>query len=197
MAKSKSSTRAITEVDVRERLLDAAGELFYREGIRAVGIDRVLKEARAAKASLYLHFKSKAELVSAYLDRAGLQWQALMEAELSPIENPRKRLLALFDLMGAFSCEDGFRGCPLGNATGELADPAHPAHAVLARHRNWLAGWVVDCVRDMGVRDSKKLGRAVFLLYVGTLTVAQFDDEAVATARWAAVKLLDGAARRT
>src|ERR1700753_2615265 len=83
----------------RERLLKAANELFYDEGIQTVGIDRIIEKAGVAKASLYNTFGSKDELIRAYLDSRGESRRAAIEAEMAKADNPRGRLLAIFDAL--------------------------------------------------------------------------------------------------
>ena len=99
---------------VEARLVATASELFYREGVRAVGIQRVLDEAGVAKASLYAHFESKDELVAACLDQRICAWRAHVGAQLerSPL-NARGKLLLLFDLEVEWIRSPEFRGCPL------------------------------------------------------------------------------------
>src|SRR5262245_29799157 len=97
----------------RERLLDAADALFYGEGICSVGVDRVLKEADVARASLYTTFGSKDELVRAYLQGRSDRWQAAV-AEVLPSrwDNPRDRIVGVFALLTEWFAAPGYNGCP-------------------------------------------------------------------------------------
>src|SRR5687768_9638594 len=98
-------------LSVRERLLAAADDLFYREGINSVGIDRVLAEAGVAKASLYATFGSKEELVRAYLEGKSESRRARIEGKIAQHRAPREQLLAIFDAMAETCASPGFRGC--------------------------------------------------------------------------------------
>ena len=119
-----------SEVAVRDRLIDAADRLFYREGVRAVGIDRVLAEADAAKASLYQHFGGKDQLVASSLERRTVDARAHIEAYLADTP-PSQRALKFFDWVVEWAESKDFRGCPLQHTVSELTDAAHPARAPL------------------------------------------------------------------
>src|ERR1700744_3907505 len=103
----------------RDRLLDAADELFYEEGIHIVGIDRVIEKAGVAKASLYSTFGSKDELVRAYLNRKYEQRRTRITEWLTRYDDPRDRLLGVFDALGDSIAQPGYHGCAFANATAE------------------------------------------------------------------------------
>ncbi len=178
---------------VRDRLLDAADRLFYAEGIRAVGIDRILDEAGAAKASLYAHFSSKDELVAAYLDARSTVIRGIIEEGLERAgPDPRARLLALFDGASATMSADGFRGCPFQTAAAEINDAAHPGHAVTVRERRWMQQLIATLVQQIAPSASPDLARAVGALYEGAAAQASLGTavSALASARWAVTQLL-------
>src|SRR5277367_4816650 len=104
----------------RERLLEAAEELFYEEGVHTVGIDRVIERAGVAKASLYAAFGSKDELVRSYLVARHEARRARIEERLSHYRSPRERLLGVFDAMAESFAEPGFRGCAFVRASAEV-----------------------------------------------------------------------------
>src|ERR1700744_5141593 len=103
----------------RDRLLDAADELFYEEGIHIVGIDRVIEKAGVAKASLYSTFGSKDELVRAYLTRRYDQRRTRITEWVNRYSTPRERLLGVFDALGESIAQPGYHGCGFANATAE------------------------------------------------------------------------------
>jgi AcrR family transcriptional regulator len=181
------------EDKVRERILQAATELFYKEGVHAVGIDRILRQANAAKASLYAHFSSKDELVATYLDRRGNQWRDHVVKEMEKRGgSAADRLLLLFDLMASWTCSREFRGCPFTNAAGELSDPDHPAHAMTQRHRQWLQKLIRNLVEETGTSEVDKMVQSIVVLYDGAVAVALVDGnrEAATAARWVLENLL-------
>src|SRR5271154_7179031 len=103
----------------RERLLEAASELFYAEGVQSVGIDRVIERAGVAKASLYSTFGSKEELVCAYLDARHEKTLAALRSSVATTEDPIDQLLAVFDAQARLFQTPGFRGCAFAAAAAE------------------------------------------------------------------------------
>src|SRR5712691_7433770 len=124
--KSTAGAAAVPGPTARERLLAAAGELFYAEGVHTVGIDRVIEHAGVAKATLYSTFGSKDELIRAYLTRRYEGWQARMTEVLAGYDTPRDRILGVFDWMSELLTQPEFHGCAFMNATAEDS-PAGPA----------------------------------------------------------------------
>lgn len=121
-------------ISARDRLLKAAADLFYVDGVSATGIDAITARAGVAKMSLYNNFTSKAELVAAYLEARCVEWHALLDARLQQASTPRERLLAVFDSYvdhAATTYERGFRGCGLLNAAAELPT-GDPGRAIVA-----------------------------------------------------------------
>jgi AcrR family transcriptional regulator len=124
-------------VPARERLLKAAAELFYRDGVGATGIDTITAHAGVAKMSLYNNFSSKSELVKAYLDARLEEWHDLYRQRLASAASPRDRLLAVFDSYvdhAELAYGWGFRGCGLLNAAAELSI-ADPGRATVASQK--------------------------------------------------------------
>src|SRR4030095_14463876 len=151
----KARKRAKTpETGVRDRLLNAADRLFYQEGVRAVGIDRVLSEADAAKASLYQHFGSKDQLVASYLERKTNDARASIEAYLAGTP-PSQRALTFFDWVVAWAESKDFRGCPLQHTVSELTDAAHPARVIAHGQREWFAERFLEWTKAAGVKDAE------------------------------------------
>jgi len=189
----KARKRAKTsEIGVRDRLLDAADRLFYREGVRAVGIDRVLAEADAAKASLYQHFGCKDQLVASYLERRTLDARVYIEAYLA--DTPAsQRALRFFDWVVEWAESKDFRGCPLQHTLSELTDAAHPARAIAHRQREWFTERLLEWTTAAGVKDAKATARALVVLFDGAVAGSEIDGpQRAKDARWMAKKLLAG-----
>jgi AcrR family transcriptional regulator len=181
-----------SDVGVRDRLLDAADRLFYQEGVRAVGIDRVLSEADAAKASLYQHFGSKDQLVASYLDRKVKDARTSIEAYLADTP-PAQRALTFFDWVVEWAESKDFRGCPLQHAVSELTDAAHPALAIAHEQRAWFAERLREWTTAAGVKDAKATARALMVLFDGAVVGSEVDGpQRASDARWMARKLLAG-----
>jgi AcrR family transcriptional regulator len=178
----------------RERLLAAANELFYDEGVHTVGIDRVIERAGVAKATLYSTFGSKEELIRAYLHGRHIARRDRMMADLQRFSSPRERLLGVFDVLGESFADKGYRGCPFLNASAE-APPGSSIIAVTDEYRGWVRSLLTDLARDAGARDPDALARALHLLYDGASVSARMDRDpgAAAAAREVAVVLVDAA----
>jgi AcrR family transcriptional regulator len=178
---------------VRDRLLASASRLFYSDGIRAVGIDRILEDAGAAKASLYAHFASKDELVAAYLEaHAELARESLRASLRCAGTDPRARLLALFDGSIAMAAQDGFRGCPFQIAAAEITDSGHPGSRVIRLQLDWVRNLITSLVREKLPDAPPELATAICTLYNGALTQASMcaAGDALVGARWAVEQLI-------
>ena len=181
-----------SEICVRDRLLEAADRLFYQEGVRAVGIDRVLAEADAAKASLYQHFGSKDQLVASYLERRTTDARASIEAYLADTP-PSQRALRFFDWVVEWAESEDFRGCPLQHTVSELTDAAHPARAIAHEQRAWFAEQLREWTAAAGVEDSQATARALMVLFDGAVVGSEVDGpQRASDARWMARRLLAG-----
>jgi AcrR family transcriptional regulator len=178
-----------------DRLLDAADELFYEEGVCSVGVDKVIKRADVARASLYTAFGSKEELVRSYLQRRSEGWQAAVGATLPERwSTPGDRLLGVFDLLYEWFQTPGYNGCPFINASAEAA-AGGAVEEVRDQHRAWVRSLFSDLGREAGAREHEALAEQMVLLYDGCMVGAQLDrrPDAGAQARAAAATLLAAA----
>jgi AcrR family transcriptional regulator len=181
------------EGSARQRLLAAASELFYEEGVHTVGIERVIARAGVAKASLYSTFGSKEELVRAYLQaRADGRRQRVAE-RIAPIDSPRGRILAIFDLLGELSADPLYRGCAFVNASAEGPRGPSKVRTVCNDFRDWMRSLFSELGRQAGAADPAQLGRQLVLLYDGATVGASMDGDPgrPAEARALAEALLD------
>jgi AcrR family transcriptional regulator len=188
------STSPAPRASVRERLLAAADELFYEEGVHIVGIDRVIERAGVAKASLYSAFGSKDELIRAYLMRRYARRRERLTEALARHDTPRERLLAVFDILGESFSDPRFHGCAFVNASAE-APPDSPIQAAAAEYRTWVRSLFEDLARTAGAPEPARLARQLLMLYDGAAISARMDrsPDAAACVRVAAAALLDGA----
>ena len=189
------STTTTGRLSARERLLAAAEELFYEEGVHTVGIDRVIERAGVAKATLYSVFGSKAELVRAYLEQHNATWhERLIEQVTARYAGPRERLLGVFDVLGERFTEPDYRGCAFVNASAETRPGSLVEHASDVA-RAWVVDLFADLARQAGVAEPGPLARQLALLYHGASLSARMDRDltAAASARAAAATLLDAA----
>lgn len=180
----------------RERLLAAADELFYREGVNTVGIERVIDRAGVAKASLYDCFGSKEELIRAYLVERAAVRQGRLREKLAQCGTPREKILGVFDSMAETIAQPGYRGCAFVRASAE-ARPESAAKQVCAESRAWTLALFTDLAREAGATDPEVLGRQLQMLYDGAAVAADVDGNrnAAGTARAMAMLALDAASR--
>jgi AcrR family transcriptional regulator len=178
----------------RERLLDAANELFYDEGIQTVGIDRIIEHAGVAKASLYNTYGSKDELIRAYLELRGRNRRDVIEQALAQATTPRARIDAVFETLEQMFRRPGFHGCAFALASAE-ARPGSAADQASSEYRAWTRELFLQVVTEAGAPDPAALARALQLLYDGALTSVRMDhDPSIAVdARTAARVLVDAA----
>ena len=198
MATATHSTDGPTErTTARERLLAAADELFYEEGVHTVGIDRVIERAGVAKATLYNAFGNKDGLIRAYLTGRHEARRSRITEAIERYDTPRERLLAIFDALDASLTRPGYNGCAFVNASAE-ARPSEPIAEAANEHRSWIRNLTIGLARDVGVPDPELLARQFLLLYDGAAISARIDHNptAAAMARGAAIALLDAATVR-
>jgi AcrR family transcriptional regulator len=178
-------------VGPRERILAAADKLFYAQGIRAVGVDAVAAQADVSKRTLYAYFRSKDDLIAAYL-QGRFRY-------IAPSDAPaREQILGVFDRLEQAFARDGFRGCPYVNAVTELSDPRHPAAAIALQFKEERRVWFRGLLERLNVKDPEGLATQMQLLVEGALVsaVVRGDATPARAARAAAEVLLAAAARK-
>jgi len=157
----------------RERLLRVAAELFYREGIHAVGVDRILAEAGVTRATMYRHFKGKEGLVEAYL---GLEDETIRGyfRDAAATAGPDADMLELvIDGIAEDIARYHTRGCPFINAAAEYPAPDSPVRQLIARHRNWFRGALQEAA---GARDNAEQVAASLVLLRDAALVGGYLD---------------------
>jgi AcrR family transcriptional regulator len=181
----------------KQRLLQAADELFYSEGIHAVGIDRVIAHAGVAKGSLYYSFAGKDDLVRGYLTERHRKWADRVSAGIEAHTDPRERILAVYDALGALFAEPDYRGCAFMNALAEAAPDSVEAQAATT-FRAWVRTLFLGLAADADAEDPKQLAESLVVLYDGAVATAQMDKapQAAQTARHLADLVLDVAGTR-
>ncbi|KDE99168.1 TetR family transcriptional regulator [Mycolicibacterium aromaticivorans JS19b1 = JCM 16368] len=178
----------------RQRLLEAADELFYDEGVQTVGIDRVIERAGVAKASLYNTFGSKEELVRAYLDARHERTTARLHAAVERHSDPVARVFAVFDAQADMIAQPTFRGCAFMSAGAE-APPGGLVEDAVDSYRADIRALFTRLATETGAPDPTTLGRQLHLLYDGAIISGQLDRDPSITvaARAAVAALLDAA----
>ncbi len=157
----------------RDHLMATAWRLFYRDGIRAVGIDTILAEAGVAKMTLYNHFASKEELIIAILETRDVEFRESLMAQVNAAgHNPEKRLLAVFDWLENWFATESFKGCVFIRAASEYPEPTHPIHQAAWRHKIAVQAILTDLCAAAGATDPVTLATAFSLLIDGAVIAA-------------------------
>jgi AcrR family transcriptional regulator len=190
MERTKATSKA------RQRLIDTADRLFYEEGFRSVGIDRVIAEADVAKATLYVHFPSKDDLILAVLEHRERSTTEFFRSAMERHAKTKGALGPFFAALKDWFETPGFRGCAFQNAAVELADPSHPGTEFARRYKQRFGEFLRGLVADSVGEKAAKLAPAVSLLVEGAIVTAamQGKPDAVDVARDAASRLLQGGA---
>lgn len=178
-------TPEISSQSARERILRAAHDLFYRDGLRATGVDRVIAEAGVTKVTFYRHFPSKNELIRAFLEHRHARWLDWFGAALArhraaqtPQDRARQALAPLQPTLEEWFCQPGFRGCAFINAVAELGGGLDDALPIAARHKQDM----VDLIGRQLLADHpdrQALAEAAGLAADGAIVRAQTGPEGV------------------
>jgi AcrR family transcriptional regulator len=188
----KGMVRTPETSEARQRILETANRLFYQDGIRAVGVDRIIAEAGVAKMTLYTHFPSKDDLILAVLkhrDQTAMEFfRSAMERHGRKAKDP---LRAFFAALKEWFETPGFRGCAFQNAAVELADPAHPGAEFARGHKRRFGEFLRGLVEEAIGKAAAKVAPAVALLVEGAImtAVVQGSPAAADVARDAALRL--------
>ncbi|MGI8561958.1 MAG: TetR/AcrR family transcriptional regulator [Candidatus Dormibacter sp.] len=157
----------MTQAHARDRLLAAGGELFYNAGLTATGVDAVVRTAGVSKPTLYAHFRSKGQLVTAVLEQRHEQRVEELRAWVNRTDDIRQRPLAVFTWLADWYERDGARGCAFLNAAAELVDPQDPARGVVSREKRWLVEFLAQLASDADLRRPEQLASQLLLLIDG------------------------------
>ncbi|MEZ5830718.1 MAG: TetR/AcrR family transcriptional regulator [Dongiaceae bacterium] len=183
-------------VTARDRLIETAVTLFNRHGFHATGVDRIVAVAKVAKKTLYAHFPSKEELILAALSRKrGFFAERFLPEVLATSDDPRQRLLTLFELAKSWFTDPEFYGCLFVNAAVEYSDAGHPINACAREFKTLLRNFAREQAVAGGAADPDTLADQIALLFEGATTVAQVSarPDAALTAKAIAAQLIDQA----
>jgi AcrR family transcriptional regulator len=189
--KKKVETPAAAPLRAADRIRASASELFYREGIRAVGVDEVVDRAGVTKPSLYRSFASKDDLAAAYLRDYDLEfWKNFEHPGGKSYADARDHVLAYISQLAPRAARKGYRGCGLSNATVEYPSRDNPARQVAEAHKKVFRKRLRELAAGMGARHPAVLGDALLLLIEGIYVTGQQSEDGPAQSALAAAKLL-------
>lgn len=177
----------------RDELVQKALKAFYRNGFHATGMDRLVAETGISKTSMYKHFRTKEDLILAVLrlrDELFRNWLYRRMEELA--DTPREQLIAMFDALGEWFGEHGFRGCMFIKASSEYQDGGHPIHKQSADHKRMLESHMTELAERAGLSDPGAIARQLLLLKEGAIVTAHLGhtDEPAQDAKAAAIALV-------
>ena len=168
----------LPEQDARTRVLETAYRLFYRHGLRATGIDRIIAESGVAKMSFYRHFPSKQALIGAYLDLRHARWMAWLDSRLAPAATPRAWIESLPAALDDWFRAPGFRGCAFINSHAETGADAPP---MTVAHKRELAACIRQRCIAAGLARPDEVAADLLLAIEGAIVRAQMDGADAAT----------------
>jgi AcrR family transcriptional regulator len=187
--------------EVRQRILETASALFYRHSVRGVGVDLVVEKAGVAKTSLYRHFRTKDDLIAAFLQREDEDfWHAWDRVAERHASDPAAELEAHLDWIGERVARANYRGCPQLNVAAEFPEAGHPARKVAAAHKQELRRRLKGIAERLRVSRPDELAGQLSLLVNGAFVSSQAlsAGEAIPLLKAAAQALISGAdARKT
>lgn len=177
-----SSTRQDSGRGGRERILEAAYELFVRQGVSQVGVDTVVARAGTAKMTLYRHYGSREELALAVLRARERRWTFgwLAEETARRATRPEQRLLAIFDMFAEWFEQPDFEGCLFLTAMLEHGDAEHPVRQASVEHLRTIRGFLRDLAAEAGAPDPVAFARQWHVLMMGSILAAEAGDAAAA-----------------
>ncbi len=160
---------ATTALSTRDRILDAATELFYSQGIRAVSADKIIDRAGITKVTFYRHFRTKDTLVVAYLERQAAWERAALDGVRESAGDAAEAFRRFAAGIGSAICRPGFRGCSFINAAAEYADPDSPVRKVVAEHRAWYRETFTAMLGQLDVADAEQAADELMMLRDGAM----------------------------
>ena len=171
----------LPEAPAKLRILLTADELFYDEGIRSVGVDRLIAVACVTKATFYKHYGSKDRVITAYIEYRHRQMAETFAEIASANSAPEDALQAVRDSILGEIARPGFRGCPFINAAAEFSDARHPVRVAVREHREWFAGAIERLTRALGHPRSGEAADELVLARDGAMSGGYAGDPIAAS----------------
>jgi AcrR family transcriptional regulator len=158
----------------RDKIFEVAADLFYRKGIRAIGVETIVKQAGVAKISLYRNFPSKDDLIVTYLSERNDSFWRQWDERFGRYDNDAPaQLRAIMSYLAHRTTQPGYRGCPFINYCAEFPDASHPGHHVVEANKREMRRRLLDIAGALGVARPKQLADGLLLLVEGTYAISQ------------------------
>ena len=166
---------AATDKPLKEHILDVAGQLFYEQGLHAIGIDRVIAEAKIAKTSLYRYFPSKDALIRAYLEQRNQRFWQLLEVSLADCESgPMEQLIGIVDFIAQQLEKPDCQGCPFLLTASEFADAEHLSRQVILEHKGKLCDRIATLAQAAALHQPQILATQLTMLIDGGFSQVRY-----------------------
>lgn len=157
----------------RQKILNTVGDLFFRDGYRAVGVDTVAAKSGVSKMTLYHHFRSKDELIVAYLEDANAKFWVWLEGAMERAGTPREKLVSLFAAVGKLATSRACFGCAFQSTAVEFPELRHPGHKVAVAHKRAVRKRMRDLAKLSGARQPGVLADQLLLLMDGAFVASR------------------------
>lgn len=185
----------MNKLGVKERIIQAASQLFYFDGYNQTGINKILKEANVSKDSMYRHFRSKEDIAVAYLRGRHIMWMGNLIEFVKPKKTNKEKVIACFDYLNAWLNDVDFRGCGWQNIITDIPRDHDKIRDQAALHKNELREWIHGLMADdkqYSMKEAKQLGDEVMILIEGAIILSQIQSDVwpIKTAKRTCVRLL-------
>lgn len=159
---------------VKERIIETASRLFYFNGYNQTGINQIIEEAHVAKASMYVHFRSKEDIAVAYLQHRHINWMDRITTHVAKHRTGKAKVIGCFDFLQIWLKEMGFRGCGWQNIITDLPDDHKKIKIQAIRHKDQVRQWLHELLEEQYTKkQASKLGDEVMVLLEGAIILAQ------------------------
>ena len=175
---------------VRQKIIDTAARLFYKQGYGNTGINQIIEEAGIAKSSLYQHFQSKEDLLMEYLEQSGQHTREALAAAISGVHSPGEKIIAVFDYLETLAQENGFQGCSFLNIVHEIPGESVRIKGQIKAQKDLLRQLFAETLKPM---NKQQAADEIYTLFEGALIANKVHNEVwpIVTARNIVRKLLD------
>jgi len=160
----------------RRNVLEVATRLFYSRGIRAVGMDTVIKECGVGNATVYRQFPTKDALATAYVQGRADAWVERMRLAADEHPDPQDKLIAVFEVLATDCAGPTYRGCPMLNTSTEFPEGQHPAHLAAVNHKQQVRDWFRSLAADAGAGDPDQIAEELLIVLNGAYASAAILD---------------------
>ncbi len=180
-APRRSILESATAAPAKKRILETANQLFYQEGVKSVGIDKLISESGVTKATFYKHYGSKDRLIVEYIAQRHSQTKFDLERVIADADDAEHAIRAIVEEIVTAVESSGFRGCPFINAAGDFPDARHPVRELVTQHRDWYTDTLAELLGRMGHPLPGDAADDLMLVRDGAMTGGYAGDPVAAT----------------